>query len=216
MEAQQNCGNTIICSTCNTIKNKDMMRKNRNQCLECKKDTSNRYYTKNRENILKKRKNRYRSGLSVHFRNQELVKNYKNKPCVDCNVLHPFYVTDLDHTIWKDKKFNLSKAGSRATEAILNEINKCEVRCANCHRDKTYKELKRKSNKGQYAKEREVIQNRINEMKNKPCTDCGLFFRPWQMDFDHTDAETKLTNIGSLLRITHDFNTILNEINNVI
>lgn len=190
-----------------------MMRKNRNQCLECRNNVSRKHYMENKDRILKTHKNRFKYGLSVHYRNQELVKTYKNRPCVDCNILYPFYVTDLDHTDWKEKKFNLSKAGSRSVESIVNELNKCEVRCANCHRDKTYKELKRKTNKSQYAKEREGVQHRINEIKNKPCTDCGLYFKPWQMDFDHTDAKNKLTSIGILLRITHDFDIIKTEIN---
>src|SRR5690349_12006022 len=33
--------------------------------------------------------------------------------------------------------------------------------------------------------------NRIKELKNKPCMDCGKFYPPYVMDFDHVRGEKK-------------------------
>lgn len=46
---------------------------------------------------------------------------------------------DFNH-ISGEKMFNISQDPKRAKEAILEEMEKCEVLCANCHRIKTYEE----------------------------------------------------------------------------
>lgn len=40
----------------------------------------------------------------------------------------------------------------------------------------------------------------LDELKNKPCMDCGGTFPPECMDFDHREGEVKLLRIGSQLR----------------
>lgn len=39
----------------------------------------------------------------------------------------------------------------------------------------------------------------MRQLKNAPCADCGGWFNPWQMDFDHREQSTKLKNVSSLL-----------------
>jgi hypothetical protein len=48
-------------------------------------------------------------------------------------------VLEFDH-IGDDKKFNISDAVRKgySMKKLTEEIAKCEVRCANCHRKKTY------------------------------------------------------------------------------
>ena len=72
---------------------------------------------------------------------QDLVVNYlSNKCCVDCGETD-IVVLDFDHL--KDKKFEIGLAVSNGldVEKIKAEITKCVIRCANCHRRKTSKEL---------------------------------------------------------------------------
>src|ERR1044071_694184 len=61
-------------------------------------------------------------------------------PCVDCGETDPV-VLDFDH-VGDDKTANISYLlGIVASwERLASEINKCEVRCANCHRRKTARE----------------------------------------------------------------------------
>lgn len=69
-----------------------------------------------------------------------LIQRAKEKPCVDCGELYPFYVMDFDH-IKGVKKFNLSNATTRyrSIKIVQEEIDKCEVVCSNCHRKRTHK-----------------------------------------------------------------------------
>lgn len=61
-------------------------------------------------------------------------------PCVDCGEDDPV-VLDFDH-VYGEKKNHVSRMlGSHAWESIAAEIEKCVVRCANCHRRKTAVEL---------------------------------------------------------------------------
>jgi len=68
---------------------------------------------------------------------QKYIWNYLLKnPCIDCGEKDPL-VLDFDHQ--NNKLHNISdlKRGSYSLKTILIEIQKCEVRCANCHRRKT-------------------------------------------------------------------------------
>src|SRR5213592_3239392 len=61
-----------------------------------------------------------------------LVAYLSKHPCVDCGEDDPI-VLEFDHL--RDKKFAIS-AGlqSRPWQDVLDEIAKCDVVCANCHR----------------------------------------------------------------------------------
>ncbi len=75
---------------------------------------------------------------SRRYRNREYIQEAKNKPCTDCGIRYPFYVMDFDH-VRGEKRVNLSMMGNRgySIESIQTEIEKCEVVCANCHRERT-------------------------------------------------------------------------------
>lgn len=57
-------------------------------------------------------------------------------PCVDCGEKNPI-VLEFDHK--KDKVDCVGEIARRngSLKAVKDEIAKCEVRCANCHRIKT-------------------------------------------------------------------------------
>ena len=63
------------------------------------------------------------------------LDNGHEHPCVDCGETDPI-VLEFDHL--RDKKFSIAK-GWRGHEwqKVLDEIAKCEVVCANCHRRRT-------------------------------------------------------------------------------
>lgn len=70
---------------------------------------------------------------------REVIRQYKlNNPCVDCGEDDPV-VLEFDHINPQEKKFVIADAvgQGRGVKSILEEISKCEVRCANCHRRKT-------------------------------------------------------------------------------
>jgi hypothetical protein len=68
---------------------------------------------------------------------RDLMRALKDKPCSDCGVSYPSHVMDFDH-VRGEKTFNISRALRVSKEKLLEEIEKCEVVCANCHRIRTY------------------------------------------------------------------------------
>ncbi len=74
-----------------------------------------------------------RNRCNVTLRNMRLVVKYLNShPCVDCGETD-WLVLQFDHVRGK-KSFNISyRLGSYKWETIKAEIDKCDVRCANCH-----------------------------------------------------------------------------------
>lgn len=64
------------------------------------------------------------------------MESLKNKPCMDCGNSYPPECMDFDHTS-DNKEFNVSKRRRASKRKILEEIAKCELVCANCHRIRT-------------------------------------------------------------------------------
>lgn len=68
-----------------------------------------------------------------------MIAYLTENPCVDCGEADPI-VLDFDHLPQYDKRFEIARAVSASTRSwsvILEEIQKCEVVCANCHRRRT-------------------------------------------------------------------------------
>jgi len=54
--------------------------------------------------------------------------------CTDCDETFPPYVMHWDHLPGYQKVSEISSmVGSRRRDAILDELKKCELVCANCH-----------------------------------------------------------------------------------
>ncbi len=64
-----------------------------------------------------------------------LIGYFKTHPCIDCGEDDPV-VLEFDHL--GEKRFNIGHAiAGRNWQSILDEMAKCEVVCANCHRRRT-------------------------------------------------------------------------------
>jgi len=63
-----------------------------------------------------------------------LIEYFAKHPCVDCGERDPV-VLEFDHLDPDTKAFNIGASLSyRRWQSILDEIEKCEVVCRNCHR----------------------------------------------------------------------------------
>ncbi len=126
------------CSRCKEEKDEGEFQRNRSsrdglqdQCKACRRETDRRTYAKQSE----EQKARYReANLRTIERNRRLLYEYLlGHPCVDCDESDPV-VLELDHIAEKKGNIaNLIRSG-RGWQSIYREIQKCEVRCANCHR----------------------------------------------------------------------------------
>lgn len=126
-------------------------------CKACvtKKSTENTYRWRNKypekyakcKEKLKINGRDYRTKAST--RSKALVNIAKAKPCADCGVQYPYYVMDFDH-VRGEKVFTIATKKCRYLNAkiLQSEIDKCEVVCSNCHRERTYKRKQAKLNIG--------------------------------------------------------------------
>jgi len=88
-------------------------------------------YLRNKEKLDIKRR-------EIQVRNRKFVRDYlTNHPCVDCGETD-IVVLEFDH-INDDKVMSVSDLMKRtySLQRILQEIEKCEVVCANDHRRRT-------------------------------------------------------------------------------
>lgn len=72
--------------------------------------------------------------------NQDFISALKDAPCADCGGRFPSVVMDFDHRPGEEKVYNVGKMtrGVVSRAAILAEIAKCDLVCANCHRIRTH------------------------------------------------------------------------------
>jgi hypothetical protein len=79
--------------------------------------------------------------ISVKERNRAQMTAYlAGKGCADCGETDPV-VLEFDHR--GDKAGNIADMVSCLTAwgTILKELEKCQIRCANCHRRKTARQF---------------------------------------------------------------------------
>jgi hypothetical protein len=106
-----------------------------NLCRPCRADYHRAHYEANRERYVAQARDRKRA-LALE-RTLYLIEYFRTHPCVDCGESDPV-VLEFDHL--REKAFNIGAAlPYRRWQSILDEIEKCVVVCANCHRRRTAK-----------------------------------------------------------------------------
>lgn len=93
-----------------------------------------------RAHYKRNRKQRMVLNKTRMFETASLIRKLKdNQPCVDCGDRYPYYVMDFDHL--HSKKLNPSYIPKMGwcMERIQEELDKCELVCSNCHRERTHK-----------------------------------------------------------------------------
>lgn len=70
---------------------------------------------------------------------RQFLCDYKTgKPCHDCKGLFPHYVLDFDHRNPTEKTDKMSRIAWISIKRLQEEIPKCDLVCANCHRIRTF------------------------------------------------------------------------------
>jgi hypothetical protein len=102
-------------------------------CRSCRAAYKQMHYAAN--------KARYKGNASAYTWRMALLRTawlfdyFTTHPCTDCGESDPL-VLEFDHL--GDKRFSISIGmRKKSWDAVLAEIEKCEVVCANCHRKRT-------------------------------------------------------------------------------
>jgi hypothetical protein len=74
----------------------------------------------------------------VAFR--EWIAPLKANPCRDCGKTLPPEAMDFDH-VEGEKVEGIAQMWSHSRERVLEEIAKCELVCANCHKERTWRRI---------------------------------------------------------------------------
>lgn len=76
---------------------------------------------------------------------RQYIQDRKSNPCADCGNVYPTYVMDFDHLPQYEKSFNLARFQSmnKSMRQVVDEIKKCDLVCANCHRIRTFSRVEK-------------------------------------------------------------------------
>ena len=103
------------------------------QELKCSKGTISYHLGIGQKDKVDKRRKDSRNKIVKY------IQEYKSKHgCFDCKENYPYWILEFDHL--SDKKFTIAKYKNYSTslEKIKKEIEKCEVVCSNCHKNRTF------------------------------------------------------------------------------
>lgn len=95
------------------------------------------HYKRNTDKYIAK-KNARKAEIRQYIKDSKL-----GKPCTDCGVLYSHYVMDYDHL--SNKEYDIGKMSSHgfSIKRVQEEIDKCELVCSNCHRERTFSRIER-------------------------------------------------------------------------
>ena len=133
--------------TCNSCKQKKEIKefsfKNKARglrqpkCKECTRAYLTRHYAANKEVYKKRAKQTTKRQREQN--NRKIIEYLSTHPCVDCGE-NDIVVLEFDHISGaKTTEVTIMRNAGYSWQRILKEIKKCEVRCCNCHRRRTYR-----------------------------------------------------------------------------
>jgi len=136
---------TKICCRCNKEKSIDLFAnkkpgKNGNAkqgyCKQCHSEYTRAHYLENKQKY--KSATIGRRPMAVKACQAHVVEYLQSHPCVDCGESN-IVVLEFDHRRPELKEAMISVLVSTGSsiKRLQTEIDKCDVRCANCHRIKT-------------------------------------------------------------------------------
>ena len=83
---------------------------------------------------------------SKRLRLRARLQALKSVPCQDCRRSYPPYVMDFDHREAASKRYEMTGLVYRGSlKLAMEEVAKCDVVCANCHRIRTHARRPRSS-----------------------------------------------------------------------
>lgn len=151
------------------------------------------YYQRHRDREIERV--RIRQAATVAF-----LRVLRSSPCPDCGGIFAPHQMDFDHRDPAEKAFRLTAgAAMLKSRAVLHdEVRKCDVVCANCHRVRTWKrhaDRPAPSGSSRYLDRKRAMwriqAQLLDQIRHMPCADCGGRFPACAIDFDHRDPVDK-------------------------
>lgn len=102
--------------------------KDKDQRKKHNKEYGHNWYQAHKDKVMERRKKR-----QVEIR--DWFRRYKSSlKCMDCSISHPAAL-QFHHRERHEKSFNIADVTNRASSIrqIVDEIEKCDVVCVNCH-----------------------------------------------------------------------------------
>lgn len=106
-------------------------------CFRCKVEKNeSEFYSKGKENRLQSYCKPCLCRKQMDRWTERKVKavGYLGGKCLDCKNQYPLAVYEFHHRDPSQKEFNWVKMRLQNWNVVLNELDKCDLLCANCHR----------------------------------------------------------------------------------
>lgn len=126
---------------------------------------------------------------------------------------------DFDHVDPKEKSFQVTDGCAMLMdrERLLDEVAKCDIVCATCHRIRSCKQWpsgglgpehwgertrpttpRAERARAKYRRWRARHLDLLRPLRERPCADCGGRFPWFVMEFDHRDRTAKVRGVMAL------------------
>ncbi len=147
-----------------------------------------------------------------------MLRYLNDHPCTDCGEAD-VVVLDFDHVGPKSADVAALVANGRALWCVIDEVERCEVVCANCHRGRTARRAdwartapdwraRIASRSAPRARNQSLV---LEHLERHGCVDCGKGDIV-VLDFDHRPGTVKRGNVTSLAACGYSVAVVLAEI----
>lgn len=161
-------------------------------------------------------RNRYTPERRVHekahfLKANQIADKHKEVGCKKCGEKNKT-ILEFDHRNAKLKKYGIAEllsSSRKSLDKLIEELDKCDVLCRNCHRLRTFEQLGHGAIK---RKHRQKLRAFIDNLKSNPCSDCDILYPSQVMDFDHLPQFKKEFTIASVIGKGLAKQTILSEV----
>lgn len=123
--------------TCKNCNSTDLATRSA-MCKKCHNEYTRQHYQDNKQSYLDKANKR---NAEVKIKHREIIMEHlRANPCVDCGN-DDTEVLQFDHRDRLTKTAEVSRLTTGSTKRLLDEISKCDIRCANCHVKRTRRQM---------------------------------------------------------------------------
>ena len=120
-----------ICKSCNKEFENNRKRANCYECIPAKKQ-----YSSKEEALEARRKKTVKNVQRRREKVKQMAVEYKGGKCERCGYDKCIEALEFHHLDPSEKDFGIASKGyTRSWESVKNELDKCIMVCANCHRE---------------------------------------------------------------------------------